>query len=276
MQSQPHPVSRVVPTAPSRPSQVPSAEIAWELFHENSKTSRLEGMLPDDAVVARMQSLQESLCYRGYPRYELPRRTSLNGIGLQDTLDRRESGRQLTACVISIDDLSTLLHYMYGRREHQPAGDFPRVFRTVPSGGALYPLEIYLHATAVLGLPVGLFHYEPPEHCLRLTRQDPEGAFRSGLVFPAPVEAAAVTIFITAVFYRATFKYGDRGYRFVLLEAGHVGQNLALTATALGLSAVNIGGYRDEIIDGYLGLDGLRQSAVYLAAVGAPEKIEDA
>jgi SagB-type dehydrogenase family enzyme len=138
----------------------------------------------------------------------------------------------------------------------------------VPSGGALYPLELYVHASAVLGLPIGLFHYEPPGHQLRLLRSDPDASFRSGLVIPEMAERAAVTIFLTAIFYRSTFKYGDRGYRFVLLEAGHVGQNLDLTAAALGLTSVNIGGYFDEIIDDYLDLDGLRHSAVYLAAVG--------
>lgn len=268
MNRSPHPAARVQPVSPTRPAQPLCVEVAWELFHENSKTNQIDGMLPDYAVVERMASLHESLSYRGYPRFELHRRTSLADVGLADTLDRRETGRELTDCVITLDDLSTLLHYSYGRREHQPVGGFPRVFRSVPSGGALYPLEIYLHADAVLGLPVGLFHYEPTEHCVRLVRRDPDGAFRSGLVFAEPVRSAAVTLFITAVFYRSTFKYGDRGYRFVLLEAGHVGQNLALTATALGLSAVNVGGYVDEVIDEYLGLDGLRQSAVYLAAVG--------
>ena len=75
-------------------------------------------------------------------------------------------------------------------------------------------------------------------------------------------------IFIVAIFGRSTFKYNDRGYRFVLIEAGHVGQNLSLAAASLGLGCVNIGGYFDREIDNYLGLDGIEQSAVYLAAIG--------
>ena len=262
------PVPRAVPRTASRAAEPPSVEIAWEIFHENSKTNQMPGVLPDQVVAARMEALHESLSYRGYPTFELPRRTPLADISVQDVFDRRATGRELTECVITLDDLSAILHYAYGVRQDQPKGNYPRAFRTVPSGGALYPLELYVHASAVLGLPVGLFHYEPPTHRLRLLRKDPGASFRGGLVTPEVVQRAAITVFITAIFYRSTFKYGDRGYRFVLLEAGHVGQNIDLTAAALGLAAVNIGGYFDESIDRYLGLDGLRHSAIYLAAIG--------
>jgi SagB-type dehydrogenase family enzyme len=262
------PVSRAIPRAASRPAELSSVDVAWEIFHENSKTNHMPGVLPDQVVAARMDALQESLSYRGYPVFELPPRTQLTGVSVQDTLDRRETGRELADCVITRDDLSAILHYAYGVRQNQPDGDYPRPFRSVPSGGALYPLELYVHASAVQGLPVGLFHYEPPAHRLRLLRKDPGATFCGALVTPEIIQRAAITIFITAIFYRSTFKYGDRGYRFVLLEAGHVGQNIDLSAAALGLAAVNIGGYFDESIDRYLGLDGLRQSAVYLAAVG--------
>jgi SagB-type dehydrogenase family enzyme len=77
-----------------------------------------------------------------------------------------------------------------------------------------------------------------------------------------------VMIFITAVFERSVFKYGDRGYRFVLLEAGHVGQNLSLVANGLGLGAVSVGGYFDRKIDGLLGIDGLNHSTVYIISLG--------
>ena len=75
-------------------------------------------------------------------------------------------------------------------------------------------------------------------------------------------------VFITAVFERSVFKYGDRGYRFVLLEAGHVAQNINLAVTALGLGCVNIGGFFDRDIDEFLGIDGLTHSSVYLMAIG--------
>jgi SagB-type dehydrogenase family enzyme len=70
------------------------------------------------------------------------------------------------------------------------------------------------------------------------------------------------------MFERSTFKYGERGYRFVLLEAGHVAQNLSLTACALGMGCVNIGGFFDRKVDELLELDGLHQSTIYMAGVG--------
>ncbi len=245
----------------------PAVDVAWEIFHENSKTSRFRGVPSDHVVVARMQRLHESLSYHGYPVFDLSRWTSLGNVSVETALERRATGRDLTACALALDDLSAILHYAYGVRQQQPEGPYPRAFRSVPSGGALYPLELYVHAAAVVGLPVGLFHYEPTTHVLRLLREDPAAAFSSGLVQPEIVRCAAATVFVTAIFDRSTFKYGDRGYRFVLMEAGHVGQNVDLTAAALGLGAVNIGGYFDRQIDEYLGLDGLQHSTIYLTAV---------
>ena len=75
-------------------------------------------------------------------------------------------------------------------------------------------------------------------------------------------------MFVTAVFFRSTFKYGDRGYRFVLLEAGHLAQNACLAAAALGLAAAPIGGYFDRDVDRQLRLDGLSESSVYALLLG--------
>ena len=80
--------------------------------------------------------------------------------------------------------------------------------------------------------------------------------------------AASLTIFITPLFERSVFKYGERGYRFVLLEAGHVAQNLNLVATALGFGCLNIGGFFDREIDQFLALDGIAHSTIYMMAIG--------
>jgi SagB-type dehydrogenase family enzyme len=73
---------------------------------------------------------------------------------------------------------------------------------------------------------------------------------------------------VAAVFGRTRFKYGLRGYRFALLEAGHVAQNVVLTATALGLAAVPLGGFYDRPTDEFLGLDGVNESTLYTIALG--------
>ncbi len=83
------------------------------------------------------------------------------------------------------------------------------------------------------------------------------------------IEAAAAVILITAVFQRTTFKYGERGYRFALIEAGHVAQNIDLVASALGLPAANLGGFFDRELEMLLDVDGVEQSLVYAVAIGS-------
>jgi SagB-type dehydrogenase family enzyme len=83
---------------------------------------------------------------------------------------------------------------------------------------------------------------------------------------------AAAVIVVSAVFWRSRFKYGLRGYRFVLLEAGHVAQNILLAAAALGLAAVPLGGFYDRRVDELLGVNGVDESALYLLCVGLPEQ----
>jgi SagB-type dehydrogenase family enzyme len=83
-----------------------------------------------------------------------------------------------------------------------------------------------------------------------------------------------MVIFITSVFERSVFKYGDRGYRFIFLEAGHVAQNINLVAYGLGLASVNIGGFLDRRVDDFLGLDGLTHSTIYMIAIGEEANIK--
>ena len=145
----------------------------------------------------------------------------------------------------------------------------------MPSGGALYPLEIFFHTTHVGALEAGLYHFNPMQNRLRLLRYgDNSRRLSDALVQRNLAVDASLIVFITAVFERSVFKYGDRGYRFVLLEAGHVAQNLALTATGMGLGCLNVGGFADRQIDDLLGLDGIDHSTIYLAAVGAPSEGE--
>ncbi len=84
------------------------------------------------------------------------------------------------------------------------------------------------------------------------------------------LDAAALLVVVTGVFWRSRFKYGLRGYRFTLLEAGHLGQNLLLAAAALDLAALPVGGFYDRRVERLLGVDGVNESALYLFAVGRP------
>lgn len=142
--------------------------------------------------------------------------------------------------------------------------------RTYPSGGALYPLEIYPVLQRVEGIADGIYHYDPWTHELEEMRLGnfAEQVAALTLTQPALANANAV-LFITAVFERSMFKYGQRGYRYTWLEAGHLGQNLYLAATALGLAAVAMGGFYDADANALLGT-AAGEDTIYAVCVGMP------
>ena len=144
--------------------------------------------------------------------------------------------------------------------------------RAVPSGGALYPLELFVAALRVDGLEPGLYHFDPLRSCLESVRTGLDAAEVAAVsTYPEIVDGCAAFLVIAAVFGRTRFKYGLRAYRFALLEAGHVGQNVLLAATALGFAAVPLGGFYDRRTDEFLGLDGVNESTLYTIAVGVAQ-----
>jgi SagB-type dehydrogenase family enzyme len=249
---------------------VPSQDEPWETFHENSKTSRYEPQLPGAQLLKRMDEMWEAYPYRGYAApVPLPKTPMKLELSLHDAILRRATARSMKPAPISIDQLAALLHYSYGITRDNQDTVFPRPFRTTPSGGGLYPLEIFFHTSQVGGLRTGLHHYDPTGNSIRCIYEGD----RSRLISDAMVQNnlaldASVIFFVTAVFERSTFKYLNRGYRFICIEAGHLAQNMNLVAVALGLGSVNIGGYFDRQIDDVLELDGLSHSTIYMIAIG--------
>ena len=139
----------------------------------------------------------------------------------------------------------------------------------MPSGGALYPLEVYVAALRVGGLAPGLYHFDPLRVGLETVRSPVDPAEVAALsTYPQIVSGSAALFLVAAVFGRTRFKYGLRAYRFALLEAGHLAQNVLLAATGLELAAVPIGGFYDRRTDEFMGLDGVNEATVYTLAVG--------
>ncbi|HWT06402.1 MAG TPA: SagB/ThcOx family dehydrogenase [Xanthomonadales bacterium] len=240
----------------------------WELFHENTKSSRFDSFLDTADVIAWQSALERSLSYEGHPSTALPPPSEGFAASLGDVLKARRTTMAFERGTLALTTLATLLFYAYGETRSNEGG-FPPMYRAVPSAGALYPLELYFYTCVAETLPAGLYHYDPTRHAVSLIAEgDLTAALGECLLVPELAQNAELIVFVTAAFERTTYKYGDRGYRFVLLEAGHVGQNLSLVAGALGLGCLNIGGFRDRDTDRFLGLDGIRQSAIYLAAVG--------
>jgi SagB-type dehydrogenase family enzyme len=249
--------------------RIPGKEMVWQLYHENSKSSRFRLLLTGQDLIDWQLSLQPSLCYEGHPIINLPRPQPTFGKPLEQVLLERRTASDLVKTVLPVSVLATLLYYAYGISSPSLKGSFPHGTRAVPSGGALYPLELYVHVSAVEGVPAGIYHYEPATHLIRrFADGDQSEKLAACLVQPDLAMHAAFMVFITSLFARTTTKYGERGYRFALLEAGHVGQNLALVASALGLGITGIGGFIDFRVDRLLDIDGVNQSSLYLFAVG--------
>lgn len=190
---------------------------------------------------------------------------------LWDAIEARRSRREFGPDPIGGDELAALLHAGYGVTHllESPDGSQALPFRAVPSGGALYPLELYVAALRVDGLEAGLYHFDPLLRSLEVVRIGLDADDVAALsAYPEIVAPCSALLVVASVFGRLRFKYGQRGYRFALLEAGHVGQNVLLAATALGLAAVPLGGFYDRPTDEFLGLDGVNESTLYTIAVG--------
>jgi SagB-type dehydrogenase family enzyme len=199
------------------------------------------------------------------PAVPLPA-AELGGATLAEALTARRSRRAFGKGSLACGQLASLLHAAYGVTASLDGT--PQLLRTVLSGGALYPLELYVAAQRVEGLDQALYHYDPLRHVLE--RLAPLPALDSACITPYAelVEVSAAVVAITAMFWRSRFKYGARAYRFTLLEAGHVAQNLLLAAASLGLAALPLGGFYDRELDALLEIDGLYEASLYLLPVG--------
>jgi SagB-type dehydrogenase family enzyme len=260
-------VSRVL-----RPDGV-LADDAAETYHEASKLSRGASFRDSAGVLRLLASPELQLTAtravrrnRQQPFVPLPEPEPLTR-PLGSAIRSRRSVRAFGREPLSLSALAALLEAGYGVTGSLPLGAHAQPLRAAPSGGALYPLELYVFAPSVAGLAAGLYHYDPLAAGLELRRR---GTFSIGDATPHPevVDAAAAVVLVTAIFWRSRFKYGLRGYRFALLEAGHVVQNVLLAATSLDVGAVPIGGFFDRGLEALLDVDGLEESALYLVALG--------
>lgn len=119
--------------------------------------------------------------------------------------------------------------------------------RTAPSAGALYPLELYIVSGKVDGLPSGIYRYAPERHSLQgIAQGDRRRELCDAALGQSSIRTAAAVIVLSGVYDRTTVKYGERGIRYVHMEAGHAAQNIYLQAVPLGLGTVVIGAFRDE------------------------------
>jgi SagB-type dehydrogenase family enzyme len=162
---------------------------------------------------------------------------------------------------LSLEDISQLLWAAQGITSDWGG-------RTAPSAGALYPLEVYLVVGDVDGLETGVYKYQPQEHALvRVGDGDVRSELASAALGQSCVARGAVDIIIAAVYERTTGKYGDRGVRYVHMEAGHAAQNICLEAVVLDLGTVTVGAFSDEGVKGILDMPE-SEAPLYIMPVG--------
>ena len=190
----------------------------------------------------------------------LPEPVLVGRMSLEEALEQRRSIRAFASTPLTTARLGQLLWAAQGITDH-------RGFRTAPSAGGLYPLEVYV-ATAE-----GSYHYEPHGHrLLVLSQTDTRAALYQAALRQEAVRQAPAVFVITAVYERTAGKYGtERSPRYAHLEAGHAAQNLLLQAVALGLGAVPIGAFEDEAIQKVLGIPA-DHLPLYLIPVGYPQE----
>lgn len=204
--------------------------------------------------------------FKQYPRFnqiKLPKPTRMFG-NLGRILKTRESKRTFLQKKVDIIKLSNLIYYSLGIVKGKSTND---TRRTYPSAGARYPIELYLSINDFEGIENGLYHYDVLGHSLELMIKGDERKNIFKFVKQEMVLDAQISFFLTGVFNRTQVKYGIRGYRYVLLDAGHIAQNFYLVSTDLGLGCCTIGGFTDKTANDYLDLNENEQ-LVYMGVIG--------
>jgi len=237
-----------------------------QLFHQYTK--KFHAPIPRDSSL--WPDEWKTTYYKTYPR--LPKINLSHAekeFDLFEAITERSSQREMNGGGINLDEFSLLLKYSCGITRKIKEGDGRRAY---PSGGARYPIEAYcLVVRPGKGLKPGLFHYNVKEHCLE-TLWDKKFAKEDldKIATYEFVKDASLIIFLTSVFWRNQNKYGQRGYRFILQESGHIGQNIYLISEALDLKCCALGGFRisDGQIEKILDVDGVTESLIYTAVIG--------
>lgn len=235
-----------------------------ELFQQETKYIR--GELSGRSLL--WQAKPET--YKRYPKalkIELDSPSNEGGKPLWTAIRQRRSIRNFKDQPLKKEHLSQLLWATQGVTKREM--DFE--FRASPSAGALYPVETYIVIHNVANIDPGVYHYGVKKHELEQLKN---GDFRLQIVQAAldqDMAYAANAVFAwTAVFQRSKWKYEQRAYRYVYLDAGHIGQSLALAAVSLDLGTCQIAALYDEEVNSLLEIDGEDESVLYMSVVGHP------
>ena len=187
---------------------------------------------------------------------------------LDEVLKKRKSIRSFSNIPVSKKQLSYLLWASTGIQRKELGYEF----RTAPSAGALYPIETYLVINNAEGVPKGVYHYNIKGHYLEELKTGDYSRDIAKAALEQEMCAIAAVVFIwAAIFQRSKWKYDQRAYRYIYLDAGHIAENLALACTSLNLGSCQIGAFYDDEINEIIGVNGFEESTIYMSTVGNPK-----
>ncbi len=194
--------------------------------------------------------------YKNYPyseKIKLPEKGSLPFISLNDCILKTSS--TATSGTLYLDTLTKLFSLAYSHTAERHSNGMSFFFRSAASAGALYPVEIYLAARSVSGLDAGLYHYNLKEFSLERLRGE-EAAVLSEHLLPGDTQTTIpLTLYLTGIWFRSAWKYRNRAYRYVLLDTGHVLENLNLALKSMELSFSIHYNFDDRTLNSFLSVD---------------------
>ncbi len=258
------------------------SEINQDQSGEGEKSVSLTAKAIYDQSMASAKSVYQSvLPIASYPRATVVplTRTQLNSsFNFEQVVARRRSLRGPTQREISLDELSYILQYSaaeveiaMGNQSAMPSQTDARSqypYRVYPSGGGLYPLEVFIIPRTVVGLDTDTYHYELEHNLAGLGQPIPEHVLHKAFFGrDVPLRSGAIVI-VNALFRRSSYKYGERAYRLVMVEAGAMLQNMSLACEAIGLRFCMVCGFVDSLLASYLGNNGIDEGIVMCGAIG--------
>ncbi|GAB3999123.1 SagB family peptide dehydrogenase [Spirosoma daeguense] len=251
------------------------------LYHQNSKLTKFDQIRLAHSVrsffspYVTQRAVQPYKVYPGrevisladYKEIPAPQIDFFDLVKGRQSVRDYEPGYQL-----SLNELFVLLNYAYGINRKEPIsdGNGTMSFRYTPSPGGLYPLEIYvllLHSH----VKPGLYHFRPDTIELELLKEGNMLADVKSIIQAEPyinINNASALVFTTGIYERVMIKYGDRGYRFLLHESGFVGLMMTLLNESLGLGSCMVGGYEDDKVNQFLGVNGVFETVQNILIMG--------
>jgi len=233
-----------------------------EKFHKDTSLT-WKGVI-GDTFRSKPKKPPEFKLYPDAKKIQLPK-PDYKGVSVEEAIKQRRSIRNYSKKPLTKTQLSQLLFSAQGVTNKI----YDKALRTAPSAGALYPFEVYVVVNNVEEVPQGIYHYSVLDHALELVKA---GDFRDKITDAGLKQEmlgeAGVTFILSSIFDRVRTKYGERGYRYAYMEAGHISQNLYLQSVSLGLGSVCAGAFLDEKVNQLIDVDGEKEAVIYLHAVG--------